>query len=364
LIMKFIVLAESLRTGDAVGNNVVQEYLSLKSSGYQAFIFASNFDRCFTPYLISRRKLLKYLAETETVLIYHHSIFWEAGERIINSTACPIYLRYHNITPDIFFKGYSDLFVGLSRAGRQQTKKFIAGGKIHHYIADSAFNSMELISDGVSPTNISILAPLHKIHEFDDAKVNQVLLDTLIDGRINILSVGRVVPNKGHHHAIEAANRYRNMYGDEFCLNIVGGMDPNFKQYTQELEDLVTRYNLSDRVVFRGKVSFDDLHTYYVASHVLLLMSEHEGFCLPILEAQHHRLPVLPLDRGAVRDTLGDEQLLFPDCDYDLIASAIHIVSTDNNVRNYLADSGCRNLLKYQSRLLSERLIRIVNEHS
>jgi len=91
------------------------------------------------------------------------------------------------------------------------------------------------------------------------------------------------------------------------------------------------------------------------------MMSEHEGFCLPILEAQHHKLPVIALDRGAVHDTLGSEQLSFQDIDLDVFASAIHVVSHNNDLRNYLAEQGYRNYQRYRIDILSQQLAGIID---
>lgn len=186
----------------------------------------------------------------------------------------------------------------------------------------------------------------------------------MLDGKINVLSVGRIVPNKGFHHAIEVIDRYMSYYGDTIRFYIVGGTDPHFQGYVDELMNRLSNLRLDNNVTFTGKVSFEDLHSYYVASHAFLLMSEHEGFCLPILESQYHKLPIVALDRCAVKDTLGDEQLSIKELDYDIFASAIHTVVTDYTVRNYLADNGYRNYRKYQSDVLTEQLSRIINEQA
>ena len=77
-------------------------------------------------------------------------------------------------------------------------------------------------------------------------------------------------------------------------------------------------------IKFHQKVDLKTLHTLYKYSTVFLLLSEHEGFCVPILEAQYHNLPIVAWDQCAVGETLGSGQLLFQDCDYDSFAIAAH----------------------------------------
>jgi glycosyltransferase involved in cell wall biosynthesis len=361
--VKVFILAESLRNGDAVGSSVIQEYHALTAQGHQVKLYSSNCDDLFRPYLIDRDMLLKAVKEKDALLLYHHSIFWDDGGVIIKAANSKIVLRYHNITPDHFFTAYSDLFSNLSKQGRRQTEEFIKSGKIIHYLPDSNYNAAELIESGVPQDVVSVMAPFHKINDFDKTRLNLNLLETMLDGKINVLSVGRIVPNKGFHHAVEVIDRYMSYYGDNIRFYIVGSTDPHFQGYVDELMNRLSNMRLDNNVTLLGKVSFEDLHTYYVASHVYLLMSEHEGFCLPILESQYHKLPIVALDRCAVKDTLGDEQLSMKDLDYEVFASAIHTVVSDNNVRNYLADNGYRNYRKYHPAVLTKQLSRIINEH-
>lgn len=355
-------MAESLRTGEAVGNNVMQEYLVLRDEGYEVHLYSSHYDDSFVQYLIDRDSLVKFVRREDALVIYHHSIYWEEGALLLKGSTCKVYLRYHTITPGHFFTRYSEPFANLARRGRQQTIDIVSSKRIHHYIADSEFNAKELKEYGVPSNAIDVLAPFNKIHEFENLRADPVLLESLLDGKIHVLSVGRVVPNKGLHNAISVIDRYLSYYGNDIRFNIIGGSDPSFQGYVHELHDLVHHYNMSRHVFFHGKVDFSALHTYYVASHALLLLSEHEGFCLPILEAQYHKLPIIALDRGAVKKTLGEDQLVTENIDLDFFASAIHTVVCDNSTRNYLARRGYENYSNYSSKLLSKRLSRILHE--
>ncbi len=362
--MNIFILTQALKTGDAVGNDIIQEHKALSSAGHVIKLYAEGFDDYFLPFMVKKEKLYQSIKKEDAIILYHHSTFWKEGEEIINRAKCKIFLRYHNVTTESFFKSYSDFFSNIVRQGREQTRQFILSGKISKYIADSEFNAFDLIENGVSRDKIEILAPFHLIDDFKKTKVNLHLLEELLDGRVNILSVGRMVPNKGHSHIIKIIDHYVRHYGDHIRLLIIGDTDANFQKYYYELEDLVYRHNLEKFINFRGKVSFTDLHTYYTGSHVMLVMSEHEGFCLPILEAQYHRLPVIALDRCAVKSTLGKEQLSVKEADYNFFAAAINIIANDNDIRNYLSDYGFKNYLNYNYEILSKKFIGIFDEKS
>lgn len=357
-------MAESLRTGDTAGNNVMQECLALREEGYVVNLYSSHYDDSFLQYLIDRDSLVKFVRREDALVIYHHSIYWEEGALLLKGSTCKVYLRYHNIAPDHFFIRYSEPFANLARQGRQQTIDIVSSKRIHHYIADSEFDAKELKEYGVPSNAIDVLAPFNKIHEFESLRADPALLESLLDGKIHVLSVGRMVPNKGLHHAISVIDRYLSYYGNDIRFNIIGGSDPHFQGYVHELHDLVHHYNMSRHVIFHGNVDFSTLHTHYVASHALLLLSEHEGFCLPILEAQYHKLPIIALDRGAVKKTLGEEQLVTENIDIDFFAAAIHSVVSNNITRNYLTHRGYENYSNYSSKLLSQHLLRILHETS
>ena len=80
-----------------------------------------------------------------------------------------------------------------------------------------------------------------------------------------------------------------------------------------------------------------------------MLLSEHEGFCVPIMEAQYFQLPIIAWNQCAVGETLGNGQLLFDKCNYDTFAIAINRLVTDIKLKNKLIQSGLENLKQYDN---------------
>jgi glycosyltransferase involved in cell wall biosynthesis len=273
-----------------------------------------------------------------------------------------VLMRYNSVTPPEFYRQYSAILADTCAKGREQTQRLVASGIFSGFVASSEYTADELKELGAPHEKITVLAPFHAIDQFKELSINSRLLRTLTGDRVNVLFVGRLAPNKGIEHLIETARTYVDFYGRNIYLHIIGGVDQHLVNYYRGLKDLVRQYRLSDVIHFAQRVSLEDLHTYYCASDVFLLMSEHEGFCVPILEAQFHGLPVIALERCAVKGTLGPNQLLFAEADYATFACAIHTVWKNREIRMYLSEEGLRNYRKYDKKSLSCQLIDIISQ--
>ena len=76
-----------------------------------------------------------------------------------------------------------------------------------------------------------------------------------------------------------------------------------------------------------GGLAQDELNAAYAEADVMLTLSEHEGFCVPLLEAFHFGLPVVAAPAGAVPDVAGGAAL-YTDGDAAVTAELIHMAVT------------------------------------
>jgi teichuronic acid biosynthesis glycosyltransferase TuaC len=114
--------------------------------------------------------------------------------------------------------------------------------------------------------------------------------------RPTLLSVGNLVPLKGHHRVIEAL---RHLPG--FDLLIVGeGPERN------RLEQSRRRLGLADRVRLLGSLSHDALPEIYNAADALVLASSREGWPNVLLEAMACGTPVVAADVGGIPEVVRD----------------------------------------------------------
>ena len=221
----------------------------------------------------------------------------------------------------------------------------------------------ELINCGAKKNQSAVIAPFNSLNDFKNtptvAKIKKILTEF---DYVNLLFVGRIVPNKGHLHLIRTLKSYVNFYGTNVRLHLVGEVSPRLGKYYQVLENEIKKYKLGGLIKFHQKVDLKTLHTLYKYSTVFLLLSEHEGFCVPIMEAQYHHLPIVAWDQCAVSETLGSGQFLFQECNYDAFAIAAHKLTTDLNLTNKLIQNGVENLKQYDNaETIKKTLITIGN---
>jgi L-malate glycosyltransferase len=134
------------------------------------------------------------------------------------------------------------------------------------------------------------------------------------------------------------------------------------ERYHGELRDLVRALDLEDYVVFTGHVSLSELVAYYRRADLFVSMSEHEGFCVPILEAMHFRVPILAYSAAAVPDTLGTAGVLVSRKDFPVLAETAHLLVTDRKLRDRVIRRQRQRLLDFRPEAVAERFHAYVQE--
>lgn len=355
--MKSIVITlRSLSSGDAIGNDVISEYNLLKSNGLEVFIFAEHYEPQFAQYLCDFDT-----AKNSEVLIYHHGILWDKGETLLKDHHGKFrIMRYHNITPPDFFRAYNDELTDLVDKGRKQTLRLIK--YFSYFIPASFYNAQELLNYKVPKELIEVIAPFNHVDELLSIQADIVTLDKLIgQHRPIVLFVGRKVPNKGLFHFVRVAKKYVDLFGKKVYFIWVGSEDLRLGKYYDMINRYINDNSISDVVLFPGKVSISELKSYYLSANVFLILSEHEGFCVPILEAQSLGVPIIALNRAAVGETLGKNQLLFDEIDYERFAAAIEVLLNNNEYCIELSKYGKENYNgRFKNSLIKEKFLNTI----
>jgi glycosyltransferase involved in cell wall biosynthesis len=238
-------------------------------------------------------------------------------------------LQYHNVTPARFFAPYDLPLSRLAAVGRQE----LAGlaGHVDLALGVSEFNRVELESLGFHPTGVMPIAV--DLDRITRAAPRPALDEALDDGRVNFLFVGRLVPNKRIEDYVCLARLYEK-YIDDQCRFIFVGRTDAIPAYYARVWSLIGRCRLKpERFLFAGQVSDDELAAYYRAASVYISLSEHEGFCAPLLEAMAAGVPILAYASTAVPETLGSAGVLFSPKDLEYAAELLAILADDEDVR-------------------------------
>jgi glycosyltransferase involved in cell wall biosynthesis len=293
-------LLPNLAYGDAISNHTLAIRDQLRARGYASEIFVRYID----PRLADQcRSFLEGAPPPTAGLLYHHSIGSEVTPAAIAHPG-PKCLIYHNITPAEFFEPYRPDFAELLRQGRRDMHEL--AGHFPRSVGDSAFNAGELAEFGFRDPGV---LPIMINPRQWDAPADAALLRKLQDGRTNLLFVGRLSPNKRQDRLIEAFAHYLRFDPDARLL-LVGDGGP-FDPYVERLHALVRQPALRGRVILTGQVNDAELAAYYRTAHLFWSMSEHEGFCVPLVEAMWFDVPILAYKSSAVPETLADAGLLF-----------------------------------------------------
>lgn len=238
-------------------------------------------------------------------------------------------LQYHNITPAHFFAPYDTNLFRLARLGRQDLATLV--GRVDLALGDSEYNRAELERMGFSPTGVMPIAI--DTGRITNSPSRPALEDILDDGLENFLFVGRIVPNKKIEDYIRLAEQYKRYVNTDYRFVFVGRFD-GVPRYYSAIRALIREYDLPpDRFIFTGAVPNEDLATYFRMASVYISLSEHEGFCVPLLEAMAADLPVLAYRAAAVPDTLGGAGVEFWPKDLEYAAELLGVLTFDDDVR-------------------------------
>ncbi|HXW33867.1 MAG TPA: glycosyltransferase, partial [Acidimicrobiales bacterium] len=160
------------------------------------------------------------------------------------------------------------------------------------------------------------------------------------------LFVGRLAPNKAAHDIVMALAAYRHVYDPQARLTLVGGLGHDL--YTKAVRALVEALDLTGAVEITGPVSDAELASAYEHADVFVCLSDHEGFCFPILEAMSNDLPVIAHSAGAVPDTVGSGGVVLESKSPPAVAAAIHGVLAQPGRRERLIEAGRSRLRNFE----------------
>lgn len=327
---RIAIVTSHLAPGDAVSNDVIGMCDALQRRGYESRIYAGSWDITEPP-VYPLEEITQFLQEPQDLLIYHHSIAWVPGQELLRDLRSRKGIKYHNVTPPEFFVGISPWHEEKCREGRAELED-VAGAGCEIYLADSEFNRQDLIEAGAPAERCFVVPPFHHVDRLEALEADLDILDEYRDGKTNILMVSRIAPHKGHEALLEGFAAYHLDYNRNSRLIIVGKEEQPFQIYSRRLRQLTTFMLLDDAVVFTGGATARQLRTYYLLANVFAIASEHEGFCVPIIEAMAMRVPVVAYGSSAVPSTLGDAGILLSDRRPYLMAEAINKLASDEDL--------------------------------
>lgn len=339
--------------GDAIGNSTLSFHRFLLEKGIESRIIALTIDEC----LKDRAVLFSDYKDNPTpgsLKILHFAIPSELTDFFLNTKGKKAMI-YHNITPSHFFVDFSDQLVHFTHEGRKHLERL--PGCFDLSIADSTYNAGELRALDFKNVYVS---PLMVNLEDYNAPYSEAYYNLFKDERKNIIFVGRITPNKKIEDLIKVLFFYKKYLSPSIRLIVAGNID-TLPRYFYAVQNLAGRFYLSSEdIVFTGHIPFDELLAVYRLGDVFLSMSEHEGFCLPLIESSYFQIPVVAYDTGAVSETLGDAGILFKEKKYDAVAGLVEQVLYDGQLKTKLKNLQARRIEKYKKDSEPEKLLALL----
>jgi glycosyltransferase involved in cell wall biosynthesis len=332
----------SLASRDAIGGHVMQLRDLLRSSGYRSDIYYGNAtaDRLDEGLPVTR---LGDRSSTGRVLLYQLSIGSGVAD-VFRQRRERKFVNYHNITPADLLDAWMPSVGDEVRRGRAQLRDLAPVTEFA--IADSCFNERELQAAGYrSTTTVPLLIDLDGFAGTPDRALATRLAEEKADGGADLLFVGKVSPHKGQHDLVKALAAYRRLYDGRARLRLVGGAIS--EEYQSAVERFADELGLRTAVEIAGSVSHEELIAYYGAADAFVCLSNHEGFCVPLIEAMYHRLPIVAYTNTAVPETVLGAGLILPNKEPMRVAAAVDRVVRDDELRATLAQAASERVVAF-----------------
>jgi glycosyltransferase involved in cell wall biosynthesis len=310
----------TLGYGDAIGHEALGIQRALRAAGFDSEIIVETADPRLEDRTVDYRDFAAEVGPDD--LLVHHFSLGSRASRTAFALPCRMILIYHNITPPEYFLGVHEQLVRQCYHGRRELLPWRARCELA--LGDSEFNRQELEGLGFSPTAVLPVVPDFTHLDVDPDPRPFAAYD---DDWTNILFVGRVIPNKRPDNLIRFFHAYKALFNPRSRL-ILAGSYGGFSTYLTQLHALVADLGVRD-VHFTGQISNAELTALYDVADLFLCASEHEGFCVPLVEAFYKRLPVMALAATAVPATMDGGGLLYDTRAPRQVAALMHGVLSD-----------------------------------
>jgi glycosyltransferase involved in cell wall biosynthesis len=331
----------TLGYGDAIGHQVLGIQRVLRAAGFESDIFVETADHRLEALTRDYRELVD-ASRPDNLLLHHFSIGSRAS-RTAFAVPDRMALIYHNITPPEYFVGVHRTLARQCFRGRRELRAYAA--RCDMALGASEYNRRDLEALGFPRTAVLPVVP-----DFShlDRVPNRFVADRFDDGWTNILFVGRVIANKKIEDLIRFFYAYHTIFNPRSRLLLVGAHS-TFERYLAALTELAATLG-ARHVHFVGHVSDEELVAYYDVADLFLCASEHEGFCVPLVEAFYAEVPVVAYAATAVPATMDGAGVLYTEKDPVRVAALMDAILSNGRMRDAIVDGQLAAVARLQAR--------------
>jgi glycosyltransferase involved in cell wall biosynthesis len=331
---------------DGIGNDIfgISTLLDIQSYNNKIITLKSNVSSTDSKIIEEDPSQLKFQASDIHILHYGSS-----GYPISTFSKLPgkKILRFHNITPYTFFYNYcdKDIFNNIKNSYFQSTIELQSLClDISEIWYDSSYNQITL----------------HQMILFNYSKIKEFVLPIFIKYRekqrddytkkYNILYTGRIVPHKKIEDLLFILF-YLCKISPNYKLYLVGKISSIFKKYQEYLLSIISSLDLGKNIIWQEHLRDSELDNIKEKTDFYISMSEHEGFCIPILEAYAYNIPVIAYCSGAVEETMQMGGIKVYKKNFPYIAELIDGINQKPELKRMIANSQRNYLNVYKEKL-------------
>ena len=351
--MRIVQMVDALDYGDGVSNDIINLHLLMDNMKVDNTVYSRWMNERVAHYT---HDINTYSPKEDDYILYHYSGKSTILEQVLDYNL-PVILRYHNITPPKYLVQDNPELADRCREGIEQIKSNVRF--FDFYCGDSEFNNRDLIAYGADADRAYVLPVamnLSKLHETaTDKKIIQEMKK-----HPNIIFVGRIAPNKCIEDVLDVFDNFHKYYNDKAFLYLVGNMQQT-GTYTKYIQDKINKLTSKEHIIMTGKVDDSQLSSYYSGADVFLCMSEHEGFCIPLLEAMEFNIPVIAYDAGAVAGTMGESGILVKNKVVPIVAGLLNELTINPFLRSRVVQEQQKHLQEFDTPAMKKQLAKLIS---
>lgn len=336
-----------LAGADAIGHHTLRARDALRAAGFESDVFAE----VVHDDVAGEARPVGHLGRRARadLLVYQCSTGSGLTDLLLGRPE-PLVVDYHNITPASFFERWEPEAALSMRRARADLRRLAARTTLA--LADSTFNATDLEAEGFSP--VEVVPPLVDLRRAAPDPATAAVLRRRRTGP-HWLFVGRLAPNKCQHDLVAALAVARRLHDPGTRLTLVGGTTSEL--YRDAVESLADDLGVADALTLAGRLSPAELAAYWDDADVFVCLSEHEGFCVPLVEAMDAGVPVVAYAAAAVPETVGPAGVLLDAKDPVLVATAVHRLLADDATRAELVAAGHERAATFGADVTGGRLV-------
>lgn len=344
-------LVHTLSYGDAISGEVLALKRCFSELGFESEIFAINIH----PKLKSEAKFYEALPKNDCdLVILHYSLGSPLNEIYRSLTQTKRALIFHNLTPAHWFESVNPRIVEDINHGVRELPELCQISDC--LLADSKFNASELKNIGFNAEVLELPIDPKRWNVESSPAIASLLQK---DKSIQLIHVGRMAPNKCLQDIIKIFY-FLHFHIEKNSRLWLVGIDIDTEVYSYSLKRLIYQLHLGDAVNIVNNFNDADIRALYENASAYVCMSEHEGFCLPVVEAMYFGLPVLAYASSALPDTVSYGGILAHEKRHAELAEVVYRMSTDLMLRTKLITEGQRRVEDFSYEKFSVRVKEIV----